>query len=108
MLFYSCEISRGIDTREKRRTHGSIIHVVKTIIIGCSTFFYNVGCSGCLAAAIRFYLLTPNLYMVFCVYCPPGFSTTDGKYGWFGESGKCCASKQMALLRGNVAPCCPL
>lgn len=26
-----------------------------------------------------FYFSTPNLYIVFCVYCSPGLSTTDGK-----------------------------
>jgi hypothetical protein len=24
----------------------------------------------------------------------PGFRIVDGKFGWFGESGKCCVSRQ--------------
>ena len=53
------------------------------------------------------YFSTPNLYTVTCLYVSPGQSTTLGKCWRLGESGKCCASKQIALRLGNVAPCAP-
>ena len=40
-----------------------------------------------------------------CWYSSPGSRVADGKCGLFGVSGKHCASKQIALLAGNVAPC---
>ena len=53
------------------------------------------------------YSSTPNLYIVTCEYSSPGFNITLGKCARLGESGKCCASKQIALRLGNVAPCAP-
>ena len=38
-----------------------------------------------------------NRKTVVCRYLSPGFSSVDGKFGWFGESGKCCVSKQKPL-----------
>ena len=35
--------------------------------------------------------------MVVCVYTSSGFSTVEGKSGWFGESGKCWHSNATAL-----------
>jgi len=29
----------------------------------------------------------------------PGFNSVDGKFGWLGESGKCCVSRQKAVRR---------
>ena len=53
---------------------------------------------------LKNYSSTPNLYTVVCVYTSPGLSTTEGKCALLGLSGKCCASKQMALRLGKVAP----
>jgi hypothetical protein len=33
-----------------------------------------------------------NWKMVVVLNCWPGLSTVDGKFGWFGEFGKCCVS----------------
>jgi hypothetical protein len=35
-----------------------------------------------------------NLKMVVWWNLSPGLRTVVGKEGWFGESGKCCVSKQ--------------
>src|SRR5688572_22556283 len=36
-------------------------------------------------------------YTVLDLYSSPGFSVVDGKEGLFGESGKCCVSRQKPL-----------
>jgi hypothetical protein len=35
-----------------------------------------------------------NLYTIVLWYVCPGFNSTDGKFGLFGESGWCCGSRQ--------------
>ena len=35
-----------------------------------------------------------NRKMVVLWNVAPGFRTTEGNFGWFGESGKCCVSRQ--------------
>src|SRR5712692_1035825 len=37
---------------------------------------------------------TPNVKMVFDRYVSPGRRIVGGKFEWFGESGKCCVSRQ--------------
>ena len=37
----------------------------------------------------------------------PGRSTVLGKFGWFGESGKCCVSRQNAWCLSYFNPCRP-
>jgi hypothetical protein len=38
-----------------------------------------------------------NLKIVFDRNVSPGFRIVEGNAGWFGESGKCCVSRQKAL-----------
>jgi hypothetical protein len=55
-----------------------------------------------LAAAVR------NRYTVVLLNCAPGFRTVDGNFGWFGESGKCCVSRQNPDRWAYVTPPFPL
>ncbi len=48
---------------------------------------------------------TPNANTVSAWNFSPGRSTVDGKFGWFGESGKCCVSRP--ARRGGHRPCRP-
>src|SRR5690606_41695418 len=47
---------------------------------------------------------TPNRKTVVEVKVSPGRRTVDGNDGWFGESGKCCVSRQKPACRGYVRP----
>ena len=38
-------------------------------------------------------------YTVVVLYSWPGFSSVVGNFGWFGESGKCCVSRQKPQRR---------
>lgn len=40
------------------------------------------------------YFATPKVKAVLVSYFSPGRSIVDGNFGWFGESGKCCVSRQ--------------
>jgi hypothetical protein len=42
------------------------------------------------------YFATPNANTVCDWYRSPGRSTVEGKFAWFGESGKCCVSRHSA------------
>ena len=46
------------------------------------------------------YFSTPNLKIVSDSNGFPGRKTVDGNCGLFGESGKCCVSRQMPRCRG--------
>jgi len=45
------------------------------------------------------YCATPNANTVFDSYVCPGRSIVDGKFDLFGESGKCCVSRQNPVRR---------
>ena len=51
---------------------------------------------------------TENLKIVVEWKCCPGFSSVEGKLGWFGESGKCWVSRQNPLRKLYTAPPLPL
>jgi hypothetical protein len=45
------------------------------------------------------YFLVEKRRMVVDWKVSPGFSSVEGKFGWFGESGKCWVSRQNAVRR---------
>ena len=47
------------------------------------------------------------MYTVFDRYVSPGRRIVDGKFGWFGESGKCCVSRQKPLRARVAVPLLP-
>jgi len=52
----------------------------------------------------RRYFSTENANTVCVCSITPGFSSVLGNAGWFGESGKCCVSKQSPACFANGTP----
>ncbi len=65
----------------------------------CISLIRRNTCWARLTQACIFHFSVVNLYVVVVLYFSPGFKTTDGNLGWFGESGKCCVSRQKAERR---------
>ena len=54
------------------------------------------------------YFSTPNVNVVVECIVSPGLSSVLGKSGWFGESGKCCVSRQNPACFSYFTPCRPV
>jgi hypothetical protein len=54
------------------------------------------------------YFSTPNVNVVVECIVSPGFRTVLGKSGWFGESGKCCVSRQNPECFSYFTPYLPV
>jgi hypothetical protein len=57
---------------------------------------------------IEGYFSTPNVNVVVECIVSPGFSSVLGKSGWFGESGKCCVSRQKPECFSYFTPLQPV
>ena len=54
------------------------------------------------------YFTTPKVNVVVECSVSPGLSSVDGKLGWFGESGKCCVSRQSPECFSYLTPWRPV
>ena len=54
------------------------------------------------------YFTTPKVNVVVECMVSPGRRTVLGKSGWFGESGKCCVSRQKPACFSYLMPCRPV
>src|SRR5262245_12832724 len=61
-----------------------------------------------LVNALKTYRSTPKAKTVLDAYSCPGFTIVVGKFALFGESGKCCVSRQKPLRRGYASPLLPV
>ena len=52
--------------------------------------------------------MVPKVKTVVVLYSWPGFSVVEGNAGWFGESGKCCVSRQNPVRCRYTAPSFPV